>query len=60
MLFLADCRQAVDRAREVAVRLRVLGCGPKRDLRSIRRLFEISLFVFELGDDFGRTCAVSL
>ena len=60
MLLLADCRQAVGRTREVAVCLRVLGRGPERDLRRVRRLFEISLFVFELGDDLGSACAVRL
>ena len=60
MLLLANRRKTVGRSREVAVRLRVIWRSPKRDLRRVRRLFEISLFVFELGDDFGRASAVRL
>ena len=54
MLLLAYCGESVGRTREVAVSLRVLWCGPKRDLRRVSGLFEIPLFVFELGDDLGR------
>ena len=59
-LRLADLRKPIRRPCEVAVRLRVLRRGPKRNLRRVRRLLKIAAVVLEFRHDLRRTRTMRL